>query len=193
MADAPPYKDQWVLVEGPGPGEAEFLGRWLLAAVAADRTLHEQLKRNSVLKDQISSLEVLYEIRFSSAATRFLELLMKDLAAFTLSIKDDWIDLFSVMADLGFFRLTGERYQMTVPGDISGTRIETALLKLAATEDHYWLHPEYLVHCVTKIYAQTWHSRLEKLPWMQRVADRSILLDVVDLSSGRDGVWADRR
>ena len=40
----------WVLVEGPGPGEAEFLGRWLLAAVEADRTLQEQFKQNPGLK-----------------------------------------------------------------------------------------------------------------------------------------------
>jgi hypothetical protein len=47
MADATPYEDQSVLVEGPGPGEAEFIGRWLLAAAAADRTLQEQFKRNT--------------------------------------------------------------------------------------------------------------------------------------------------
>ena len=34
MTEEPP---PWVLVEGPGPGDAEFLGRWLLAAVAADK------------------------------------------------------------------------------------------------------------------------------------------------------------
>jgi hypothetical protein len=27
----------WVLIEGPAPGSAEFLGRWLLAAADADR------------------------------------------------------------------------------------------------------------------------------------------------------------
>jgi hypothetical protein len=29
-------KPHWALVEGPAPGETEFLGRWLLAAVEAD-------------------------------------------------------------------------------------------------------------------------------------------------------------
>jgi hypothetical protein len=185
MADATPYEDQSVLVEGPGPGEAEFLGRWLLAVAAADRTLQEQFKRNTALKGQIRTLEIIYEVRFSSAATRFLELLMKDLTAFTLSIKDNWIEPFSIMADLGFFRLTGERYQMTVPYEITGSRIEAALLKLAATEERYSMHPEHLVHCVTESYAQAWQSRLKKLPWMQRVADRNILLDDADLDVGR--------
>jgi hypothetical protein len=94
------------------------------------------------------------EIRFSSAPTKFLELLMRDLTAFTLSIENEWIEVFSVMANLGFFRVTGERYPMTVPSRISGSGIEAALLKLAATEDDgFSLYPECLVHCVS--YAQT--------------------------------------
>jgi hypothetical protein len=36
----------WVLVEGPGPGDAGFLGHWLLAAVDADRALEQQRKQN---------------------------------------------------------------------------------------------------------------------------------------------------
>jgi hypothetical protein len=175
--------DLWVLVEGPGPDDAEFLGRWLLAAAAADRALQEQFKRNPTLRKQISSLEVCYEIRFSAAATRFLALLMENLTAFTLSIEENWIDPFSIMADLGFFRLTGERYQMTVPPNIPGSAIEVALLKLAATERNFSMHPEHLIHFVTRTYAQTWRARLEKLPWMQRVADRNILLDVAGLGS----------
>ena len=69
----------WVLIEGPGPGDAEFLGRWLLAAVEADQTLEEQFKRNTALKDQISRVEIVYHVRFSSGATRFIELLMRNL------------------------------------------------------------------------------------------------------------------
>jgi hypothetical protein len=46
----------WVLVEGPGPGEADFLGRWLLAAAAADQELEEQFKRNPSLRQQIARL-----------------------------------------------------------------------------------------------------------------------------------------
>jgi hypothetical protein len=78
------------------------------------------------------------------------------------------------MAELGFFRRTGDRYQMTVPKEISGTSIEAALLRLAATEDdEYFLHPERLVTCLSKPDAEKWQLRLERLPWTQRVADRS--------------------
>jgi hypothetical protein len=133
-----------------------------LAAAAADRTLQEQFKRNTALKGQIRTLEIIYEVRFSSAATRFLELLMKDLTAFTLSIKDNWIEPFSIMADLGFFRLTGERYQMTVPYEITGSRIEAALLKLAATlrswrspiDCQIWLDRLKAEGCPTTLFAR---------------------------------------
>ncbi|WP_271498216.1 hypothetical protein [Bradyrhizobium sp. CCBAU 11357] len=151
MANSLRNKDRWVLVEGPGPGEAEFLGRWLLAAAAADRALQERFKQNEILKEQISSVEIVYQIRFSSAATKILELLMKDLTAFSLPIQSDWIDLFAVMADLGFFCLTGERYQMTVPCEASGCAIEASLLKLAATEHRFALQPEHMIHCISEM------------------------------------------
>jgi hypothetical protein len=56
MAIPLPDKDKWVLVEGPAPGEAEFLGRWLLAAAAVDRALQERFKHNTTLKKHISSI-----------------------------------------------------------------------------------------------------------------------------------------
>ncbi len=110
----------WILVEGPGPGEAECLGRWLLAAVEADRVLEEQFKKNPTLKEQIFRLEVVYHVSFSPAATKFVELLMKNLTCFSLALSDEWAEIFSIMAQIGFFRLTGDRYQMTVPEGITG-------------------------------------------------------------------------
>jgi hypothetical protein len=187
MNDELAAKLPWILVEGPGPGDAEFLGRWLLAAVEADQTLEVQFKRNTALKDQISRVEIVYHVRFSSGATRFIELLMRNLTSFTLSIGDEWSELFAIMAGVGFFRLTGERYQMTIPEEISGSTIEAVLLELAATEDsEYYLHPERLVYCVSKDHAQSWCSRLERLSWMQRVADRNILLDEADVAAATE-------
>ncbi len=177
--------DPWVLVEGPSPGDAEFLGRWLLAAAAADQTLTEQFKRNDNLKDQIRNLEVVYLISFAPAATKFVELLMKNLTCFTISIWNEWAEMFAVMAALGFFTCTVNRYQMTVPREISGQDVETALLRLSATEDSgFRLHPERLVSCQSKLVVKDWERRLEALPWMHRVSDREILLDEVYFRRG---------
>jgi hypothetical protein len=169
----------WVLVEGPGPGQAEFLGRWLLAAVDADKALEDERKQNPALKDQISRLEICYEISFSPSAMKFAALLLENLTCFTLDLRDElWGERFMLMTEIGFFRLTGDRYQMTLPQALSGLDIEAALLKLAATEDQgYYLHPERFVRCLSKADAETWQGRLERLPWMQRVADRALLLE----------------
>jgi hypothetical protein len=172
------------LIEIPGffriqeKGEAEFLGRWLLAAVEADKALEDQHKQNPALKDQISRLEICYKISFSPPAMKFAALLLKNLTCFTLDLRDElWGERFMLMAEIDFFRLTGDRYQMTLPQALSGLNIEAALLKLAATEDQeYYLHPEQFVSCLSKVDAETWQGRLERLPWMQRVADRSLLL-----------------
>jgi hypothetical protein len=170
----------WVLVEGPGPGEAEFLGRWLLAAVEADKTFEQQRKQNPNLKEQISRIEVEYLFSFQPASTRFVELLMKNLACFTLDLWEEWGEIFTVMAGLGFFRRTGERYQMTLPQEINGPMIEDALLRLAATEDEEcYLHAEDLVSCLTKANAHKWHDLLERQPWMERVVDRALLLEEI--------------
>jgi hypothetical protein len=56
-------------------------------------------------------------------------------------------------------------------------KIETTLLRLASTEDdEYQLHPEYIVNFLPKREAEAWSHRLECMPWMQRVADRELLL-----------------
>ena len=178
MMDVLTEERHWVLVEGPGPGDADFLGHWLLAAVEAETALGQQRKQNPGLKEQISRLEVEHEISFSPAATRFVELFMKNLACFTLDLWDEWGEDFTIMAGLGFFRQTGERYQMTLPQQINGPMIEDALLRLAATEDEeYYLHPEHLVSCLTKADAHKWHDLLDRQPWIERVADRTLLLE----------------
>jgi hypothetical protein len=102
---------------------------------------------------------------------------MNDLTCFTLDLWDEWGEIFTVMAALGFFRQTGERYQMTLPQEISGPMIEDALLKLAATEDEdCMLQPEHLVSCLTKTDAHMWQDLLERQPWMERAADRTLTL-----------------
>jgi hypothetical protein len=180
MNEKMPAERLWVLIEGPAPGDAEFLGRWLLAAANADGMLQERFKHNPGLKDEIDSLEAVSDISFSLTAAKFVELLMKNLACFTLALWDEWGQDFPVMAELGFFRLTGDRYQMTIPQEISGAMIETALLKLADTEDEEcYLHPEHFVSCLEKTDADRWQRRLERLPQLQRAADRALLLEEI--------------
>jgi len=166
MSDKIAAEKRWVLIEGPAPGDAHFLGRWLLAAAEADRLLQEQYEQDPSFKLTISRLELVYAFAFSPAATKSIELLMKDLTSFSLPVFDEWGEIFAVMADIGFFSQTGDRYQMTVP-EVRHTKIKTALLRLAATEDDsHFLHPEHLVHCLDERDTKEWQLRLKRLPWM---------------------------
>jgi hypothetical protein len=77
---------------------------------------------------------------------------MENLTCFSLDLWDEWGEIFTVMAELGFFRLTGNRYQMTIPREVTGSRIESVLLRLADTEDEEsFLHPEHLVTCLNLV------------------------------------------
>jgi hypothetical protein len=179
LTDQNDCKKHWVLVEGPKPGDAQFLGEWLLAAAKADKLLQEQFELDPDFKQAVNRLEVVYAFVFCPTATKCIELLMTDLTAFPMSVLDEpWGEVFVVMAELGFFSQTGDRYQMTIPKDSSSAAIKTALMHLANTEDEdFFLHPEHLVRCMSRSNVLDWQARLNRLPYLQRVADRAILLD----------------
>lgn len=173
-------KQFWVLVEGPAPGAADFLGRWLMMAAETDKQLQEQFERDPEFRHSVATIELVYGFAFSPTATKCIELLMNDLASFSLSaLEGPWGDTFAVMAEIGFFSRTGDRYQMTIPKSITHEKIKAALKRLVATHDENddLVHPETLVHCLSQADVQDWQLRLKRLPWMQRVADRDILLN----------------
>jgi hypothetical protein len=105
----------------------------------------------------------------------FIELFMKNLTSFSLSVFELLGLVFVVMADIGFFSKTGDRY---LPKLLTREKISAALLRLVATQDERgFLYPEYLVHCLNQGDVQDWQQRLERMLWTQRVADRNVLLE----------------
>ena len=74
--------------------------------------------------------------------------------------------VFVLMAEMGFFVQTGKRYQMTVPEKLNTEIVKQAHLKLAATEDENWIHPERLV--VDMPYSEAQKYQLHNLPQDQR-------------------------
>jgi hypothetical protein len=166
-----------VLIEGAPPGAAEFVAQWLLAAVEADQLLQREFSENPDFRKSIERLELIYGIAFAPPAMVFLTMWLNDVTAFELDFWSEWVEIFSVMADIGFFTLTGNRYQMTVPNDLKIDRIKEALLRLAATEDaeDYSLHPEWLLTTMTKQEASDEKLRLDRMGW-ERMAEREALL-----------------
>jgi hypothetical protein len=165
-----------VLVEGTGPGDLNFLVRWLLSAAKADRLLEREFTSDPKFRTSIDRLEVSTFVEFRPPAMAFLRMFFKDITTFTLDLENsEWAEMFVIMAAAGF--LTGNRYQMTVPKKLEISAIREALLQLAATEDKdHYLHPEEFVHVIIYSDAMKWRTRLSSINWQQRVTDRAILL-----------------
>jgi len=157
-------EERSILVEGPNCEDAEFAGQWLLAAAEADRLLRENSSSDLTFQVSKDRLEVIDEIAFAPPAMEFLFLWLKD-GFFSLDIGDAWVDDFAVMAWTGFFTRTGDRYQMTIPKDLKIEAIRNSLLE-----------SETLLTTMTQQEALHWTLRLDRLPSVQRVADRNALL-----------------
>jgi hypothetical protein len=81
------------------------------------------------------------------------------------------------MVSLGFFRLTGHRYQMTIPDRLTESKVKKAALAVAGTEDDDWLHPEKLITIMSLSEARAWQVRLRAMDEAHRIADRKLLLE----------------
>jgi len=179
-------KDAIVLVEGPAWGDAEFYGRWLLAAAKAQK-LVQQAKRDDegFQNTVVDSLETLRCLDFGIMATVFLSKFVdKEFKTFLVAVDceelTDFEDLmdFALMVEMGFFILTGDRYQMTVPAKMDVDTVKDALRKLAETEDEDWVHPEQLVVAMPKSRGKKYQHLLGNMTEAQRLADRKALLFV---------------
>jgi GAF domain-containing protein len=142
--------DRCILVEGPRWGDAAFYGRWLMAASTANELLQDARKNDAEFRTAIETLEIVQCLDFGIMATVFLSLFVdKQFETFVINVNDcaDLLD-FVLMAEMGFFMLTGNRYQMTLPANLDMDRVKEAHLKLARTEDENWIHPEELIGSV---------------------------------------------
>ena len=167
----------WLLVEGPGPGDAEFAAQWLQSALKADRLLQKEFSEHPGFRPPIERLEFASFIEFAPAALAFISMWLKDFSTFKLDLATELAEIFVTMADVGFFTQTGDRYQMTIPKTLRIKTIRDSLLKLAATEDaHCYLHPEWLLATMTDQTASDWQRRLRGIDSMLRIADRNALL-----------------
>jgi hypothetical protein len=116
-------------------------------------------------------------IDFGITATIFISRLAKEFHTFIVDVDafDDLSD-FVLMAKMGFFTRTGDRYQMTLAPNLAMDTVKEAHLKLAETEDEDWIHPERLVVSIAYPYAHKCQHLLRKMSQDQRLADRRALL-----------------
>lgn len=168
-----------VLIEGPRWADAAFYGRWLLAAAKA-QALWDEAMKDPDFKKQIEALTCIVIPDFGIGATVMLSQLEETLASITIGLNDAGgmaFNEFAMMVEMGFFVLTGERYQMVVPTALDGETIKMAALKLARTEDEEGIIcPEYLVTTMPYARAQEWQVRLRDMDEDHRLIHRGLLL-----------------
>lgn len=127
FSDRPSHR--WIVVEGPSPDDVDFAIRWLVAAQQTDRLWHSHAWDNPEadgLWDKLCSYNSLAEpsdhrpdADFGAAALAFVGKWLKNGTGFVLNSSGSlWRDNFCLMMFAGFFVLTGDRYQMAIPGDI---------------------------------------------------------------------------
>lgn len=171
--------EPYVLVEGPMWGDAEFYGKWLLAAAQANALWNEAIKDFSFAK-QVDRLMVVSIPEFGIGATSMLSKLAKNFNSFAIQLHGEEVELYFVMmVEMGFFALTGQRYQMVIPAQLNMDAVKSAALKFAQTEDEEcFLHAEHLIASMPYTQAKKWQTRLCQMDEDHRCADRVLLLEV---------------
>jgi hypothetical protein len=74
-----------ILIEGPRWADAEFYGRWLVAAGRANRFWLKALK-NAIFEKQVNRLTIAFIPDFGIGATVMISRLEKNLASFTIHL-----------------------------------------------------------------------------------------------------------
>jgi hypothetical protein len=157
-----------ILVEGPGWADAEFYGKWLLAAAKAEALWTEALE-DPIFQKQVELLTIMYLPDFSIAATVMISQLEKNLVSFAIQLNGkevELVDEFVIMADMGFFVLTGQRYKMTIPTKLNVESVKMAAhtyAKTAEDPEEDWLHPECLITTMPYAEAKVWQERLRNV------------------------------
>ena len=166
-----------ILVEGPAWGDADFYGHWLLEAARAQRLLEQAKRDDPVFRQTIDTLELLQLLDYGIMATVLVsQFVDKEFQTFIIDFASEDVNDFCLMVQMGFFILTGDRYQMVLPQNLDMERVKQAHLKLAATDDVDWIHPERLIVAMPKARATQFQCLLREMNQDQRLADRRLLL-----------------
>ena len=182
-------EQRMILIETAGFGDAKFYAGWLSFAAKAENILVEIRKSDSEFRQKIEDLEGEYKLDFATAGALIVTHLGPEFPALAIDLYEEcfYVDMFCIMAELGFYERTGDRYQMTLPVALGTTAVRQAVLKLANTMDEDEVaHPERLVVSLSGPQAKAWHRRLSEQSEAARLADREVLL-------GRRASFSNRR
>jgi hypothetical protein len=152
-----------ILIEGLREADAEFYGKWLLAAAEANKLLERAYSQDPLFRERVGALEPLFKPDFGIIAIILFEKLAQGEHFYvsTIDLDSDEAQMFCVMAEMEFFKLNDVRYQMALPEGLDIVTVRNALLKLADTEDdEFHIHPEALVSCLSRAEARSLPRRI---------------------------------
>jgi hypothetical protein len=122
---------------------------------------------------------------FGIAASVIVMQLEKTLSTSIVTLHSYLGEEFVILLQMGFFVLTGDRYQMCIPRAPRLSVVKAALLKHASTQDEECcLHPEHLVVTLSRTDAKAWQARVRAIGEPKRAADRFLLLELERNSKG---------
>jgi hypothetical protein len=168
--------DRYALIEGPRYGDAEFYGRWLLATARAEE-LWKIAYAEPEFESRVKSLCIVFIPDFGIAGAILLAQLLKNCCTARVRLESELGEEFTMMVGMGFFVLTGNRYQMAIPPELTIEKIKAAVLEYAETEYRYAMHPERLINTMSLAEAKDWQRRLRQMDERARLADRQMLLE----------------
>jgi hypothetical protein len=124
-----------ILVEGPPWGDAEFYGKWLLAAAKAESFWKEAYADRDFQK-LIDRVCVCRIPDLGIAAAAMIMRLWENLTTFVLDADSEDGEDFTMMTEIGFFVQKDPIYQMTLPSSLTSEKVRAAIFKYAKTEEY---------------------------------------------------------
>ena len=167
---------QVILVEGAAWDDSEFYARWLLAASKANDLLCEAKRDDPEFCEAIEILETMQELNYEAQAMTFLCLLRDEFVTFVFDFDSEDLLDFMLMTEMGFFTISGDRYQMTLPSKLDMETLKQSHLKVAERDDEDWCYPERYVATIPCAEAAKYQLLLREMRPKQRLADRELLL-----------------
>jgi hypothetical protein len=138
-----------ILIESPKWGDAAFCGKWLSAAAHAE-TLWREARKDPEFDNQVERVCVAFIPDFGIAASVMLRRLLNNRTTLLLNLDSETGEECVMMVRMGLFASFNERYRMSIPSDLSQSKVKGATLTYAETEDEeYALHPESLVNTMS--------------------------------------------
>jgi hypothetical protein len=148
------------LVEGPPWGDAEFYGRWLLAAAEAE-ALWKNAYSDFAFQKQVDRVCLAYIPHFGISATLIITELRQYKTSLIIALNTEEGESFAMMVAMGFYIFSAPHYQMTIPSHLTEVRVKQAVLNFIQTEDaEFMLHPEHLVSAISFTEARAWQDRI---------------------------------